>query len=146
MIRRPPRSTRTDTLFPYTTLCRSPTGSRRRPPTARRRRTADGSRPEARAESAFPLSLRPSSWRSPRTLPPQTEDYDLPRHRDRAGDEHDVTEGADPAQRLEKILLQEFIAARIPHAGRHARLELEQAYGEQDGEDHQNQSRVQADR
>src|SRR3546814_14887346 len=26
MIRRPPRSTRTDTLFPYTTLFRSPTG------------------------------------------------------------------------------------------------------------------------
>src|SRR3546814_5570264 len=31
MIRRPPRSTRTDTLFPYTTLFRSrPAGSRRR--------------------------------------------------------------------------------------------------------------------
>src|SRR3546814_19499331 len=29
MIRRPPRSTRTDTLFPYTTLFRSPTPSRR---------------------------------------------------------------------------------------------------------------------
>src|SRR3546814_12025734 len=28
MIRRPPRSTRTDTLFPYTTLFRSPTASR----------------------------------------------------------------------------------------------------------------------
>src|SRR3546814_3386811 len=27
MIRRPPRSTRTDTLFPYTTLLRSPCGS-----------------------------------------------------------------------------------------------------------------------
>src|SRR3546814_18176774 len=27
MIRRPPRSTRTDTLFPYTTLFRSPRGS-----------------------------------------------------------------------------------------------------------------------
>src|SRR3546814_2774250 len=27
MIRRPPRSTRTDTLFPYTTLFRSPTAS-----------------------------------------------------------------------------------------------------------------------
>src|SRR3546814_8515366 len=27
MIRRPPRSTRTDTLFPYTTLCRSSIGS-----------------------------------------------------------------------------------------------------------------------
>src|SRR3546814_1112851 len=29
MIRRPPRSTRTDTLFPYTTLFRSPRGNRR---------------------------------------------------------------------------------------------------------------------
>src|SRR3546814_16441245 len=28
MIRRPPRSTRTDTLFPYTTLFRSPRGER----------------------------------------------------------------------------------------------------------------------
>src|SRR3546814_8446712 len=34
MIRRPPRSTRTDTLFPYTTLFRSP---RRRRASARRR-------------------------------------------------------------------------------------------------------------
>src|SRR3546814_19159749 len=31
MIRRPPRSTRTDTLFPYTTLCRSARMSQRRP-------------------------------------------------------------------------------------------------------------------
>src|SRR3546814_6446020 len=30
MIRRPPRSTRTDTLFPYTTLCRSRHGRDRR--------------------------------------------------------------------------------------------------------------------
>src|SRR3546814_10715988 len=30
MIRRPPRSTRTDTLFPYTTLFRSPAGDRLR--------------------------------------------------------------------------------------------------------------------
>src|SRR3546814_7085016 len=30
MIRRPPRSTRTDTLFPYTTLCRSPDEKGRR--------------------------------------------------------------------------------------------------------------------
>src|SRR3546814_6107222 len=37
MIRRPPRSTRTDTLFPYTTLCRSiapSTNSTAPPPTA----------------------------------------------------------------------------------------------------------------
>src|SRR3546814_11309373 len=31
MIRRPPRSTRTDTLFPYTTLFRSAVEDRRRP-------------------------------------------------------------------------------------------------------------------
>src|SRR3546814_4073568 len=31
MIRRPPRSTRTDTLFPYTTLFRSPRADRARP-------------------------------------------------------------------------------------------------------------------
>src|SRR3546814_15438272 len=35
MIRRPPRSTRTDTLFPYTTLFRSPGGGR---PVPRRQR------------------------------------------------------------------------------------------------------------
>src|SRR3546814_14222995 len=32
MIRRPPRSTRTDTLFPYTTLFRSPRPASCRPP------------------------------------------------------------------------------------------------------------------
>src|SRR3546814_7905649 len=36
MIRRPPRSTRTDTLFPYTTLFRSMAGGRRRRPCAGR--------------------------------------------------------------------------------------------------------------
>src|SRR3546814_1056071 len=40
MIRRPPRSTRTDTLFPYTTLFRSPGGAnydpRKAPPCDRR--------------------------------------------------------------------------------------------------------------
>src|SRR3546814_13855913 len=45
MIRRPPRSTRTDTLFPYTTLCRSSRLSRGarwpgRTASARRRRRA----------------------------------------------------------------------------------------------------------
>src|SRR3546814_8720811 len=34
MIRRPPRSTRTDTLFPYTTLFRSPGGLREKIPLA----------------------------------------------------------------------------------------------------------------
>src|SRR3546814_1665235 len=52
MIRRPPRSTRTDTLFPYTTLFRSP----RRPPVRgqrpgpRRRRARAPSSPRQRSE------------------------------------------------------------------------------------------------
>src|SRR3546814_4490263 len=37
MIRRPPRSTRTDTLFPYTTLFRSPLGRAAAPRAAARR-------------------------------------------------------------------------------------------------------------
>src|SRR3546814_7292077 len=47
MIRRPPRSTRTDTLFPYTTLFRSP-GSRspgHRPRRCRERAATAGGRP-----------------------------------------------------------------------------------------------------
>src|SRR3546814_10478755 len=44
MIRRPPRSTRTDTLFPYTTLFRSPRLAARHDdrPDPRRRRAAGG--------------------------------------------------------------------------------------------------------
>src|SRR3546814_4175172 len=38
MIRRPPRSTRTDTLFPYTTLFRSPSRARRMTSDSFRRR------------------------------------------------------------------------------------------------------------
>src|SRR3546814_7843143 len=50
MIRRPPRSTRTDTLFPYTTLFRSPPRSRRAgrpgPPAEVARPRAGGPRSE----------------------------------------------------------------------------------------------------
>src|SRR3546814_5268745 len=46
MIRRPPRSTRTDTLFPYTTLFRSPDGRRGRP--RERPAATDHRRPAAR--------------------------------------------------------------------------------------------------
>src|SRR3546814_3310861 len=42
MIRRPPRSTRTDTLFPYTTLFRSPSPAVRYPVTALLRVLHDG--------------------------------------------------------------------------------------------------------
>src|SRR3546814_2063674 len=88
MVRRPPRSTRTDTLFPCTTLFRS-----------------DGQC---------------------------------------ADDEHDVAEGAYPAQCFEEGLLKEFVAARIPHANAGAGLELEQPDRQQAGEDHQHEPGVQA--
>src|SRR3546814_4568169 len=42
MIRRPPRSTRTDTLFPYTTLFRSQDADRRLPPARADPRGAQG--------------------------------------------------------------------------------------------------------
>src|SRR3546814_1385614 len=45
MIRRPPRSTRTDTLFPYTTLFRSPVRNDRNRRRARHRRDRTGPRP-----------------------------------------------------------------------------------------------------
>src|SRR3546814_7287830 len=47
MIRRPPRSTRTDTLFPYTTLFRSAAA-----------KTAADHRDAAAASAAFPAPLR----------------------------------------------------------------------------------------
>src|SRR3546814_4112020 len=53
MIRRPPRSTRTDTLFPYTTLCRSPAAVGE----ARDRRAGGGSRMKIRAQIGKVLNL-----------------------------------------------------------------------------------------
>src|SRR3546814_1146911 len=46
MIRRPPRSTRTDTLFPYTTLFRSQEGRRLRRRQFHRALQVDGTRPD----------------------------------------------------------------------------------------------------
>src|SRR3546814_13204856 len=48
MIRRPPRSTRTDTLFPYTTLFRSPDEPALRPVAVARRVRRGGPPPEFR--------------------------------------------------------------------------------------------------
>src|SRR3546814_3986365 len=48
MIRRPPRSTRTDTLFPYTTLFRSPLASALRQPHLGRCREGGGRRQQRR--------------------------------------------------------------------------------------------------
>src|SRR3546814_7377558 len=57
MIRRPPRSTRTDTLFPYTTLFRSP-GSRRALRTHTTATHATNSPTEARLTSLVFVQVR----------------------------------------------------------------------------------------
>src|SRR3546814_2489747 len=61
MIRRPPRSTRTDTLFPYTTLVRS---------TVVPRIPGDAWRPGRRHRRAARGAVAGESWLSPRRDPP----------------------------------------------------------------------------
>src|SRR3546814_6787804 len=55
MIRRPPRSTRTDTLFPYTTLFRSPDASDLQPLSRRDRDAALPAPPAGEGHRARPL-------------------------------------------------------------------------------------------
>src|SRR3546814_4139817 len=59
MIRRPPRSTRTDTLFPYTTLCRS-----RLRATDERRAARRPGRELDLSQQRYPDLVRESGWRS----------------------------------------------------------------------------------
>src|SRR3546814_2065222 len=63
MIRRPPRYTRTDTLFPSTTRCRSNSGIRRydRPAIA----AYAGGKPDERQKGAAPAHLAGRSHRYP---------------------------------------------------------------------------------
>src|SRR3546814_3743251 len=69
MIRRPPRSTRTDTLFPYTTLYRSPAaGERQRDREARARKAEDDAQRERPGEAAHARKPAPrprcARWRT----------------------------------------------------------------------------------
>src|SRR3546814_4016334 len=73
MIRRPPRSTRTDTLFPYTTLFRSPT-----PPchaALRLRGCRAGSSHRCRSGSRGPAGRRASRRTSASTVPTRSEEH-----------------------------------------------------------------------
>src|SRR3546814_5251226 len=74
MIRRPPRSTRTDTLFPYTTLFRSPASPRR----PRRRDRPAGLTPRRRAQmcaAASPPSLAGRAGVTSLDLPDRSEEH-----------------------------------------------------------------------
>src|SRR3546814_16651255 len=65
MTRRPPRSTRTDTLFPYTTLFRSARSGGRpvRRPRARRPERVPAARPGPRSRSSRGGRVRRRAWR-----------------------------------------------------------------------------------
>src|SRR3546814_13329427 len=63
MVRRPPRSTRTDTLFPHTTLFRSATGSRRCTRRCSAPHRGRAWAPSSRStESPTPASSSPRRW------------------------------------------------------------------------------------
>src|SRR3546814_5564812 len=64
MIRRPPRSTRTDTLFLYTTLFRSVRGSAGQAPRASRSTLPDSSYPPLRCGAGASACPRPVAGRS----------------------------------------------------------------------------------
>src|SRR3546814_3750706 len=66
MIRRPPRSTRTDTLFPYTTLFRSPEAGVAAPRHRQRRTVGNGYVAERQAEDAGRRQDQTQRGRQPR--------------------------------------------------------------------------------
>src|SRR3546814_5574574 len=77
MIRRPPRSTRTDTLFPYTTLFRSERGffvTTSRGLSAERERSGDNDqiRGDFRRNSGGPVESSPTKAEGP---PPRSEEH-----------------------------------------------------------------------
>src|SRR3546814_7194613 len=74
MIRRPPRSTRTDTLFPYTTLFRSRAGAGRRSPSWRRSRRRSASRARMSAAGSGARSRAAGSPR-PSRLSRRSEEH-----------------------------------------------------------------------
>src|SRR3546814_13184922 len=83
MIRRPPRSTRTDTLFPYTTLFRSqsaPAHPRRLPPPSTRRGGAGDDRASWGARSPHQDALPAYGWRADEDRVPPWPPHRLRRH------------------------------------------------------------------
>src|SRR3546814_3684063 len=82
MIRRPPRSTRTDTLFPYTTLFRSPGPASCPAPAGGRstaRNRAGWPRPSSRRGRRCARTWNARPWPRKLVAPPQAEQI-RPRH------------------------------------------------------------------
>src|SRR3546814_4174764 len=76
MIRRPPRSTRTDTLFPYTTLFRSRHFPWRAQSTeGQRLQTGDPGRPQQQLRPGFPQCRRCAPGHEAQSVPSRSEEH-----------------------------------------------------------------------
>src|SRR3546814_3174837 len=144
MIRRPPRSTRTDTLFPYTTLFRSPfrTGKRSTPPKSPAPATA------ARARNSRPSTI---------CFPPGAEHYGSGRH-ERLRTPASALPLNHPARifggkRAEFIKLRHFVGIEDQSRRRYVLVELldrlgadddahDERLGENPGESHAGHARI----
>src|SRR3546814_4395930 len=121
MIRRPPRSTRTDTLFPYTTLFRSRRRHQRRDETSRRRPFAERAPIHARHEgferrrrTARKMDVGRIAWLGVRQ-PPGQHDARCPVHRLRS-EEH-----TSELQSLMRISYAVFCLKKKKNTYRHNR-------------------------
>src|SRR3546814_17962878 len=104
MIRRPPRSTRTDTLFPYTTLFRSapaPASSRKLLPSSRQANIrSSATPPAASAGLSGPSTIVPYLGNAHRHAAPPP--YNLHRDRGRRNDRRRIAP-RDPAKPLPDV-------------------------------------------
>src|SRR3546814_6728998 len=99
MLRRPPRSTRTDTLFPYTTLFRSPDAGRDAPPS------------EPRSYPPLPPRRRPSG-----DLAVQPRPVELQRHVPHTHGQQSAPIQYHPPQRSEEHTSELQSLMRISYA------------------------------
>src|SRR3546814_3414035 len=116
MYLRPPRTTRTDTLFPYTTLFRSPGGCSPSAASPRRRRRARSPSVHGRP------SARPSCWPAPahRSVPRKGRRKDLPTYfDDRRGRSEEHT---SELQSLMRISYAVFCLKKNKYQHRHTHL------------------------
>src|SRR3546814_6350234 len=91
MLRRPPRSTRTDTLFPYTTLFRSGSRFQLRYPYFRRHPARDGSTARMCGVGTDQVGpIHSVAGRHPMMSPPlsATASFEISRHGERRSEEH----------------------------------------------------------
>src|SRR3546814_12258453 len=125
MIRRPPRSTRTDTLFPYTTLFRSPLGARVGQFVARIWKEPPRSSPGRHRGTGPAHRPGPRSFRGPWAVP-GTSRWSALRFRDRSSEQpfmfiSHLTEGVERvvviAEDRKSVVEGKGVSVRVKYGG-----------------------------